>query len=365
MTLLIYIVSFGITFCISMCLTPLSIRFARRLDIQDHPGKRKIHTNATPLLGGLAIYISFIAAVGGGLIFLQLFGKSGFVIEHFHLLYKQLPRLHSVLPKLVYILGGATLISIVGLIDDIKKGVEFSAKIKLVFQILAAIIAVYGGVRTSFLPTDWLNILISIVWIVGICNAFNFLDNMDGLSCGIAGIIGVFFFAVSASQGQFFSALIFLVMSGSVFGFLRYNIAPARIFMGDTGSLFIGYLFGTLAITTSYVIPESSSLVPIVFPIVVLSVPLYDTFSVMIIRILQHKPIYRGDKQHLSHRLVDVGMSQSQAVVLIYLICICVGIGATFLPTASFIGSLAILAQTMLIYIVVTWLLNSNKRRKH
>jgi len=264
--------------------------------------------------------------------------------------------MNFVLPKLLAILVGATLLVIIGLIDDIK-GLEFSVKIKFIVQVIAALVAVISGARTSFMPTEWLNAIVSVVWIVGICNAFNFLDNMDGSSAGIGFIAGGIFFWVTASQGQFFSALIFAALAGSLLGFLWYNYYPAKIFMGDMGSLFIGYMFGTLALTSSYVVSASPSLIPIVLPLIVLSVPIYDTIFVIAIRIREHRPVYVGDHCHLSHRLVNLGLSRRQAVVFIYLICICVGIAAGLLPYVPVAGSITILLQAILVYILVTILM--------
>jgi UDP-GlcNAc:undecaprenyl-phosphate GlcNAc-1-phosphate transferase len=356
-----YIFIFGSAFLVSLIIMPLAIRLAKKLDIQDHPKGRKNHVKITPLLGGLGIYASFMIVIGNCVAGLFIFANNPYFSKHLGMLSRQLPLLIAVLPKLIAILAGATLLVIVGLLDD-KKGLEFSVKVKLVVQLLAALLAVIGGARTSFMPTDWLDALVSVIWIVGICNAFNFLDNMDGLSAGIGVIAAVIFFWVTAAQGQFFSALIFAALAGSILGFLRYNFYPAKIFMGDMGSLFIGYMFGVLALTSSYVVSETPSLIPIVLPIVVLSVPIYDTMTVIAIRIREHRPVYIGDRRHLSHRLVNLGMKPKQAVVFIYLICICIGIAASLLPYVPKTGSITILLQTVLFYILVTILMRVGAR---
>lgn len=362
MRTLTYVFIFGATLLLSLILMPVAIRLAIKLDIQDHPKGRKDHAKVTPLLGGLGIYLSFMLVIAASIAGLFVFANNTFFVTHFEFLSRQLFRLNLVFPKLIAILAGATLLVIIGLIDDIN-GIEFSVKVKFVAQVIAALLAVAGGARTSFMPTDWLNAVVSVVWIVGICNAFNFLDNMDGLLAGIGLIVAGIFFWITASQGQFFSALIFAALAGSLLGFLRYNYYPAKIFMGDMGSLFMGYMFGTLALTSSYVVSASPSLIPIVLPIIVLSVPIYDTLSIIIIRIREHRPIYIGDKQHLSHRLVNLGMGRRQAVIFIYLVCICVGIAASLLPYVPIGGSLTILLQAVLFYILVTILMRVGARR--
>jgi len=359
---LVYLFIFSSTLLIAFLIMPWIIRLSVKLNIQDHPNGRKDHAQVIPLLGGLGIYASFMIVVGASVAGLFILDNTTFFATHFEMLSKQVPRLTIVLPKLLAILVGATLLVIVGLIDDIK-GIDFSVKIKFAAQVVAALVAVIGGARTSFMPTVWLNALLSTLWIIGICNAFNFIDNMDGLSGGIAFISAGIFFWVTSSQGQFFSALIFAALLGALLGFLRFNYYPAKIFMGDMGSLFIGYMFGTLSLTSSYVVSDSPTLIPIVLPIVVLSVPIYDTVSVIIIRIREHRPVYIGDRCHLSHRLVNLGMSRTQAVFFIYLICICIGIAASLLPFVPLSGSLIILIQTILFYVLVTILMRVGSKR--
>ena len=362
MRALSYIFVFSSTLLLSLGIMPLIIRLAVKLHIQDHPKGRKDHVKVTPLLGGLGIFVSFIVIVVGCVIGLFLFVDNGYFTTQFEFISNQLERLNMVLPKLISILAGATLLVIIGLIDDVK-GLDFSVRLKFLIQVIAALVAVVGGARTSFMPTVWLNAIVSVIWIIGVCNAFNFLDNMDGLSGGIGFIASGIFFWVTASQGQFFSALIFAALAGSLLGFLKFNSYPAKVFMGDMGSLFVGYMFGTLALTSSYVVSNSSSLIPIVLPIIVLSVPIYDTMSVIIIRIREHRPIYVGDRRHLSHRLVNLGMNRQQAVIFIYLICICVGAAAGLLPYLPISGCLTVLLQAILYYTLVTILMVVGARR--
>jgi UDP-GlcNAc:undecaprenyl-phosphate GlcNAc-1-phosphate transferase len=202
------------------------------------------------------------------------------------------------------------------------------------------------------------------MWIVLITNSFNLLDNMDGLSSGVAAISAIIFLSVAAYQGQFFIALILSIFIGSVLGFLRYNYNPSTIFMGDAGSLFLGYILSTLTISASYVTPESSSLLPALMPVIILSIPLFDTISVIIIRVKEHRPIYVGDKRHLSHRLVDMGFSPRSAVNTIYLLTFAVGLAAFLLPYLSIRLSILVFIQVIIILIIISILMFVGKRNK-
>jgi UDP-GlcNAc:undecaprenyl-phosphate GlcNAc-1-phosphate transferase len=352
----IYVYIFVSAFVISWLLVPLFKRIATRRQLFDRPGERKIHAHAKPLLGGLAIYISFIAVILMNVVGLLVFRSNVTFAKFLPAMVLQWPRLVMILPHLIAILAGGTLVMVIGLIDDIK-GVQFSYKLKFYAQVGAALILVMGGVKTRLMPNDFLNYLVTILWVVGITNAFNFLDSMDGLSAGVAGIASLIFFAVTSQQGQFFSALILIAFAGSVLGFLRYNFYPSKIFMGDAGSLFLGFILGSLTITSSYVVRKSTSLIPVVMPILILSIPLFDTFSVIYIRLKEKRPIYVGDQRHFSHRLVDLGMSQRGAAIFIYLVSFCVGVTATLLPYVSLWGSVVILLQAIIIYCLITVLM--------
>jgi UDP-GlcNAc:undecaprenyl-phosphate GlcNAc-1-phosphate transferase len=284
-----------------------------------------------------------------------------FFQRQLHYLYIQYPLLIKTGLKLFAILFGGTIIVTIGLIDDIK-GVTFSPLLKLLGQMFAAVLAVFLGIRTTFFPFTWMNYFLSISWIILITNSFNLLDNMDGLSAGVAVISACIFFAITTIQGQFFMTMILAVFIGSILGFLKYNYHPSSIFMGDAGSLFIGYILATLTISASYVIEESSTLLPALMPLWILSIPLFDTISVIIIRIREKRPIYMGDKSHFSHRLVAMGFSQRNAVNLIYLLTITIGLGAFLTPTLSLMGNIIIIFQIILILIVISILMFVGKR---
>jgi len=358
---LTYLTAFAAALAASLILVRAAMALAVKWDIQDHPIGRKDHARVTPLLGGVGIYTAYLLALAAGLGLLWWCGHSPQAAARFPMLARQAGLLGAVLPKLTMIMTGATLLVVVGLVDDIR-GITFPPAIKLVAQLTAAAIAVAGGAQSSFLPLFWMDILFSILWIAAISNVFNFLDNMDGLSAGIALICGLLFFWLTASQGQYFSALLFALLCGALLGFLRYNIHPARVFMGDAGSLFIGYLFGALSLTNSYVVADSASLIPAIIPVVVLGVPIYDAVTVILIRIREHRPVYVGDQCHISHRLLKLGFSRNQAVAFVLLICIAIGMSALLLPYISLRLSILVLMQTILIYVILSLLIRAGRK---
>jgi len=358
----IYFYLFLTAFCLSLIFMPLVRRLALRLQMIDHPRGRKAHAQPTPLLGGMAIYAAFIMAL-----FMQLAGfflckDTVFFRTHFPFLVELEEWLRQSLPQLFAILAGATLMLILGFIDD-RRGAGFSYKIKFALQIFAAVLVVVAGVSTSFMLSPVLNVLVTVAWIVGITNAFNLLDNMDGLSAGMAVIAAMIFLLITAAQEQIFSAMIFALLAGACGGFLFHNFNPAKIFMGDTGSLFIGYLLAALSITSSYVVPASVNLLPVISPLLILSLPIFDTLSVMFIRHKEKRPLFIGDRRHFSHRLVELGMSQRGAVIFIYLVALSVGVAAALLPYLPLWGQLLVLLQTVAIYMMITILMHVAKRR--
>ena len=348
---------------LSLMLVPLAKKLAIKWNIHDQPGERKIHQTPNPYLGGVAISLSFfIVLMLNLLLFLLLKDQAGFK-SNFPFLADQYSLIINVWPKLAAILVGATIIVVVGVIDDINSSL-ISPKFKLLFQTIAAVIAVYYGVSISFFPVDWVDWVFSIFWIVLITNSFNLLDNMDGLSSGVAAISAIIFLSVAAYQGQFFIALILSIFTGSTLGFLKYNYNPSSIFMGDAGSLFLGYILASLTIEASYVTGESSSLLPALMPVIILSIPLFDTISVIIIRVREHRPIYVGDKRHLSHRLVDMGFSPRSAVNTIYLLTFAIGLAAFLLPYLSIRLSILVFVQVIIILIIISILMFVGKRNK-
>lgn len=353
-----YVGTFTGSLLLSLLLVPVMIRLAFRFDILDHPGYHKTHKNVHPLLGGGAIFLAFMAVIFVGMIVIAL-AKTGqlslFPAYQRHL-QSQLHIIANVLPEFIGLLVSAAMIFILGLVDDIR-GVGFSYKWKFAVQAIAAAVVVASGIHIEFLPHPILNIVVTMLWIIGITNSFNLLDNMDGLSSGVAAIISLILATLTIRQGQYFSALLFLALAGSILGFLRYNFNPSKIFMGDAGSLFIGFIIATLTVSNSYVTTRSVSQLPIVVPILVLGVPLFDTFSVIVIRWKEKRPLFVGDTCHFSHRLVKIGMSVRQTVIFIYLVTFCVGVSAILIPELNLIECAIVFVQACLIFGLISLLM--------
>jgi UDP-GlcNAc:undecaprenyl-phosphate GlcNAc-1-phosphate transferase len=355
--------AFVVAVLLSSILVPIMKKLAFRYGVLDHPGHHKTHTNVHPLLGGGAIYAAFMLVILAGVVLMGIVKWGGFSSfpEQQKYLLNQMRVFVAALPQLCALLVGGSLLFILGLMDDIR-GVGFSYKIKFAIQGIAAMILILSGIRLEFLPYDFLNILVTLLWLVGITNSFNLLDNMDGLSSGVAVIISIILGILTIQQGQYFSALVLLTLAGSLIGFLRYNFFPSSIFMGDAGSLFIGYTLAALTVSNSYVTTRSVSQLPVVVPILILGVPLFDTLSVMVIRWKEHRPLFVGDKCHFSHRLVELGMSIRQAVMFIYLVTLCIGMSAILIPELNVFGSILVLVQEGLIFGLITLLMIKGKR---
>ena len=344
--ILIYFAIFFGAFFVSLLLVPVCRRVAFALDVVDHPAERKVHTRVMPLLGGLAVFLSFLVVSFSGVITVFSFNTFPFFQDLFPGLFFMRGGIQQVLHKFYFLIAGGVLIFLIGFMDDYL-GERFSTRYKFIGQILAALLVTFGGIRLSIFHNVVLDGLLSIIWIVGITNAFNLLDNMDGLTAGVAVISLSIFFFVALLQGQFFITLILLALCGAIAGFLVYNFPPAKIFLGDAGSLFIGFFLGAFTVMESYATKTHPTLFPVLMPLITLSVPLLDTFSVMVIRIKNRQPIYKADKNHLSHRLVALGMTHRQAVLFIYLITFSLGIGATLLTMTSLQGNIIITVQTL------------------
>lgn len=287
--------------------TPLARRLAIHTGVVDAPNARKIHANPVPLLGGAAIYAGFVFA-------LVLFGERFYVRE------------------LVAILLGATLVSLFGLVDD-RWGMH--AYLKLGGQVLAGVVLLLGGTQVQLFAPDWLNWALTLFWVVGITNALNLLDNMDGLSAGTTTVAAAFFLLLAAmgKPSQVLVGALAAALIGACIGFLRYNLNPATIFMGDTGSLFLGFLLAALAIKLRF--PSNVPWVTWLVPVCVLGLPILDTSLVFFSRLRRGKnPLTTPGKDHISHRLVALGTTKREAVLICYLIGGVCGMVAVFVAQA-------------------------------
>ena len=279
---------------ISLLLVPFVAKLAIKIGAVDKPNERKVHTKIMPRMGGLAIYLSF---------FIVLFLSHDMAKQHIGLLI------------------GCTVLVLVGIIDD---KTDMPAKIKLLGQILAACIVVVSGVRVEFMtnfilggvfPLYIFSVPFTVLWIVAITNAVNLIDGLDGLAAGTS-IIAAATMAISGyATGQTEMASMALILIGASLGFLKYNFHPAKIFMGDTGSMFLGYNLSVLAIMG---FTKSFTVLSLVTPILVLAIPILDTLFAIIRRKMNNKPIFKPDKNHLHHCLLNYGFSHRNTVLIIY-----------------------------------------------
>jgi len=343
------------SFAVSVPATLLARSIGRHLNALDGAGvsgQVKAPARRVPNTGGVGIFMGVLLPIGGGMVLIWL-GKVGAIAEQVPAFARHLDGLREMVPKGFVLLGCAGVLHVVGLIDDRR---PLGARPKLLMMLIAATVAVVWTDSRLLTLLDanvggsWASVAITVVWIVVITNAFNFLDNMDGLAGGVAAICAACFLTTTlvGPTPQWFVAAMFAAVLGSILGFLVFNfpfvsrrklsdgerVGGASIFMGDGGSLVIGFLLAILSVRISYVTSTSGSTpYHVLFvPIIILAIPLYDFYSVVLIRVLQKKSPFVGDLQHFSHRLAGHGLSQRAAVLVI---CGCAGvtgIGAIAMP---------------------------------
>jgi UDP-GlcNAc:undecaprenyl-phosphate GlcNAc-1-phosphate transferase len=372
------------SFLISLCVAVWVRRRAASWGLIDRPDGRKAHSDPTPMGGGIAIWAGVVGALLAGQIALiaishsELSGPPGadnvspsafarsslgqFVAPH-------IAGLDAQSGKLWISLGAATILMVLGLIDD-RRGLDW--RLRLGVQTLIAVAMVAFGWRLSlFIQSPLLTGALSVLWIVGLINTFNMLDNMDGLSAGVAAIVAAILAAViltapdPVTKGpQLFVGGFLLVLVGSLLGFLWHNRPPARIFMGDAGSYFVGFCIAVATISATFA-GEGLPRHAILAPLCVLAVPLYDTVTVVWIRIRERRSPFAADRNHLSHRLVDLGLSPSGAVLVIYAATAVCGAGAFLLHRVGGLGAAGILALIGAVLLAVAIVeLNTRRRRQ-
>jgi UDP-GlcNAc:undecaprenyl-phosphate GlcNAc-1-phosphate transferase len=354
--MLIYLVAAAIPMGATLLLTAQIRSFATRRGLLDQPGGRKAHDAPKPRLGGVAIYLSFTSTVLVGFALAPWLASVPEIRAALPAAMEALKGAWEVRSPLVGLLVGGTIMFVVGLMDDLL-GERFPTRWKFAGQTLAATVAVACGIRVDFAGNEVVNIVLSVLWIVGISNAFNLLDNMDGLAAGVAAVSSAVFLINAAELGEIFICFILAALIGSLVGFLRFNFPPASLFMGDSGALFLGFTLSSLTILEHYVTTASSTLFPVLMPPLVLAVPLLDTSSVIYIRLLEKRPIYIGDRSHLSHRLVGCGLTELQAVIFLYLVTFGLGLGALHLANAPFTRSVWIVLDSALLAALVLWVI--------
>ncbi len=342
----------GVSLLLGLIAVPLMMRIARRIGYVDHPGGHKSHADPTPYGGGVAMF----AAAWLPLLLLlviQPLVPEAWVAETFG---EQARALLGGLALRWYqaaaIVGGGLLLFALGLLDDFR---PLGPWVKLVVILaVGALVATVGEVRLATLLGPVPSLLVTVLWIAVVANAFNFLDNMDGLSAGVAAICTFFLILCGVLAGQILVPALASVFLGSVLAFLVFNFPPARIFMGDAGSLVLGYMLAVTSVLTSYW-ESGTDRQPfaLAMPLVILAVPLYDMISVVIIRLSEGRSPIRGDQRHFSHRLVQRGLSRRQAVLTIYLVTGTTALAATLLPEADLRTSATVLSIVVLVLLVI------------
>lgn len=305
-----YVVAFIVALAVAYLITPTIKDLAVKAGAMDAPDARKVHTKPIPRMGGLAIYLGFVLAV----------------IASMH-----------INREVMGLLLGGTVILIVGIVDDLK---QLSPKVKLAGQILAAIVLVLFDIRIEWITNpfgdmlylEYFSVPLTLLWVVGLTNTVNLIDGLDGLAAGVSTIAAITILLVALQQNFLTVAILMAALAGSALGFLQHNFNPAEIFMGDTGSMFLGYMLAAVSVTGTV---KSAATIALIVPIVALGLPIMDTAFAIMRRYRNGRPIFKPDKGHLHHRLLAMGLSQKQAVLLMYVISACLGLSAIALTEVN------------------------------
>lgn len=334
--------SLGTALLISFAATPIVKTFAQKVGAMDVPGEaRRVHDHPIPRMGGLAIFIGFLLSV-------VLFA--------------------DISKQVRGILLGAIIIVTIGAIDDI---VSLNAWVKLAGQIAAAVVAVLHGViievlmnpnifsQSEHLILGIFSIPITIIWIVGVTNSVNLIDGLDGLAVGVSAIASVTMLVVAmvASEGN--TAVILAALAGACIGFMPYNLNPAKIFMGDTGALLLGYVLSTVSVMGMI---KFYAVVTFIVPVLALAIPVCDTLFAIIRRVIRGQSPFTPDRGHFHHRLLDMGYSQKQAVAILYAISAILGVGAVILATTGEVKVLFFIFAVVAAAIVWIWIFRGRKK---
>ncbi|NHM29979.1 glycosyltransferase family 4 protein [Neobacillus terrae] len=318
------ILTLVVCFLLSIFITPMIKKLAFKIGATDKPNQRKVHHHLMPRLGGLAIYVSFVVGV---------------------MLTK--PQNWYYMP----ILAGSSIIIITGVLDDVF---QISAKLKLLGQLVASLIVVLiGGLHVVFINLPFgghfefgfLSIPFTIIWIIGITNAINLIDGLDGLAAGVSSIALSTIAGIALLQGNIFVFTISVIVVASTLGFLVFNFHPARIFMGDTGALFLGYIISVLSLLGF----KNITFISFVVPVIILGVPISDTIFAIVRRLINSQPLTTPDKSHLHHCILRLGYSHRQTVLIIYGLSALFSISAVALSQLNFKGSFLLIGTLVLL----------------
>lgn len=328
--------AFMLSFVLAFALTPFVKRLAYKIGAVDVPrDSRRMHKTPKARLGGLAIFLGFLVSV---------------------CIFTQLPK------SVVGILLGTVIIVVLGMFDDIN---PLSAKFKFVIQIFAAIVPTLFGVvierisvpafisATGVLELGWLGYPLTVLWIVAVTNALNLIDGLDGLAIGVATISSITLLCISLLLGDALVVVLTAALSGACLGFFPYNFNPAKLFMGDTGALFLGYTLSTISILGLF---KGYTIISVAVPLLILALPIFDTSFAILRRLKNHQPIMAPDRGHLHHKLIDSGLSQKQAVGVIYAMCIVLCLIAVILLVTGAVQiiALGLIFVLFIVFMVVT-----------
>lgn len=333
-----YLTSFIISFIFVCFATPILIKIGLKFGFVDQVNQRKIHRGAIPRIGGIGISLGTLLPI----FLLCFFFHTGII-------------LNTTNNIVLYFVGGLA-ISLLGLFDDIN---GINAKIKLLFQTVIAFLATQYGALVETLPMPWgrlelgiFSYVITIFWIIGIINAFNLIDGMDGLSSGITLFSSLTLAVLAIVNGYLPTALVALALAGAVTGFLIYNFNPARIFMGDSGSMFIGYILAILSLRSQ---SKAHAVVSILVPIIAMGVPILDTTLAFMRRMMRHQSIFAADKQHIHHFLLSLGFNQRKTVLILYSISILFTVLSLLMIFNKNIDTfLIVLVFAIIIFVIIT-----------
>lgn len=355
------IILFVTSFAVSAGLTWLVKNITTRIGFVARPTEDRYHRSTIALGGGISIVATILSFLVAGILIVKL------LVEPGRLALDSSVTVHAAgfigkTNQLTIVLCCIFALFLLGLWDDKKRLGPF---FKLAVQFAVAFVAAFtADIRLEFfIHSKLMTSLLSAVWIVLIINVFNFLDNMDGAAAGIASIVAAILFTAAAISGQVFIGALALLFIGTLLGFLVFNFPPAKIFMGDAGSLPIGFLLAVLTLRTTYYHQAASGpWYPVLIPLISMAVPLYDFITVTALRLSQGKSPFVGDTQHFSHRLRKLGLTDTQTVLTLYLATLTTGIGATFLYQVNLAGTILIFTQTILVLLIIAVLESTAKQ---
>lgn len=341
--MMMLVLSFVGALLLALGLTPLCRRLALHLDVVDRPGARKHQSVPVPMFGGLAIAIAHLLVIGGGFLLLR-FGRSLGSTGMGKYQFDPNLSLEGQLGTLLGLVLGGIAILVLGMVDDAR---NLSIKPRLVTEIVVAIVVVLMGVKLSlpFLASP-LPELITICWIVGLTNSINLIDGLDGLCAGVSAVASVTLAAVMVWGQQPLIAALLLALTGGILGFLPFNFPRARIYMGSAGSMYLGYSLACATALATFTM-NHNVLASLALPIVVFAVPLYDTFSVIVLRLREGVSIGRADQNHLHHRLLRLGFSRKQTSIFIWLLTFATALPAMLLVNSGILDTAIVMLVTL------------------